>query len=83
MSVDVAEFAPGVTDVEDRVHIATVAGPVTVHESRMGLLKAVPATGAMAMTSVTWLPSCAVKLAEAGRSEKSGEILVPKVAVTK
>jgi len=78
-----AELAPGVTDVGDRVQIGTAAGPVTLHESSMGLLKAVPATGAMAMTSVTWLQNCAVKLAEAGWSEKSGGVVVPKVAVTK
>ena len=47
----------------------------------MALPKEPPFREAMVMTSVTWLPRWADKLAEAGWSEKSGGV-VSKVAVT-
>jgi hypothetical protein len=81
--VDVAEFAPGVTDVGLRLQVGAGAGPaVTVHVSRIAVAKG-PFCGVRVMASVVNAPSCIVKLADAGASEKSGAGgAVLKVAVT-
>lgn len=71
MSVDVAEFPPGVTEVGDRAQVAVGVDPITPQESCTALPKD-PFCGVMVMTSVTCPPRGTVKLADAGLSEKSG-----------
>jgi hypothetical protein len=81
VSVEVTEFAPGVTDDGESAQVGlAIVGFTAPQLSWMGLSNEPPLRGAMVITSVTWPPSCAVKLADADCSEKSDE--GPKAART-
>jgi len=76
--VDVAAFAPGVTDDGDIPQDGIGADPLTAHVARIELLNA-PFWGVNVMTSVPCPPLLTLKVDEAALTLKS---TVPKVAVT-
>lgn len=78
VSVEVAGFAPGVTEVGDKEQAASGVHPITAQESLTELPKE-PFRRPTVITSVVCPPSCRVKLADAAVTEKSARL---KIAAT-
>ena len=73
VSVEVAELAPGVTDVGSREHVSNAVGGVatsgvTAQDSWTAVVNDAPGwpRGVMVTMSVTCPPRCAVKFTDAG-----------------
>ncbi len=71
VSVELVEFAPGVTEEGEKEQVGTGAGPARAQLSWMALVKG-PYFGAMVTTSVTLPPGCSVRLEFAGVKANPG-----------